>query len=88
MVGNVGKENELPNWLDSFASGQGDIDLYFTSIFFVMTTITTIGYGDTRAVNNYERAFCCCLFMIGVSGTSFIIGSIGSFLSAADTKEA
>ena len=58
------------------------------SIYFVLTTTSTVGYGDIMAFNDYERVYCFCLFFVGITGFSFIIGSIGSFLSAADTKEA
>jgi hypothetical protein len=37
--------------------------IYTSSIYFVVTTITTIGYGDYQIENNIERIFgSICMF--------------------------
>ena len=44
---------------------EGEIYLY--SVYFTVTTITTVGYGDMSAGNNSERIYCVIVMMIGVT---------------------
>ena len=41
-------------------------DLYLTSMYWTMTTISTVGYGDISATNNIERIFCIVTMLAGV----------------------
>ena len=36
-------------------------ELYSVSMYFCITTITTVGYGDISGNNAYERVFCSIL---------------------------
>jgi len=36
-------------------------ELYMVSIYFCVTTLTTIGYGDIHALNYIEMMFCICI---------------------------
>jgi hypothetical protein len=64
-------------------------DLYITSIYFTVTTITTVGYGDISGNHSItERLFSICLMMIGVVAFSFATGSLASILQNYDTQSA
>jgi hypothetical protein len=65
-----------------------DSELYVASFYFVITTITTVGYGDISAFNTTERIFCCILMIIGVLAFSFSTGSLSSVLTQHDSSEA
>lgn len=39
---------------------------YLTSMYWTITTITTVGYGDLSATNNIERIFCIIVMLAGV----------------------
>lgn len=85
--------NDESNWLiEEFGTEWKDeqtaVFLYETSIYFVFTTITTVGYGDISAVNGNERVFCCALQLIGVIGFSFTSGQLSSLLSSVDSNAA
>lgn len=54
--------------------------LYFTALYFSMTTITTVGYGDISATNSTERIICVLLHIIGVLCYSLAAGSLTSIL--------
>lgn len=90
MIGKYSESIGEPSWLEKYANDYDDnsIHIYVMCIYFVLTTTTTVGYGDIMPQNTYEKGYCFILMLIGVSGFSFIIGSIGSILSAVDTKEA
>jgi len=56
------------------------------SIYFTITTVTTIGYGDIKPINTVERIFmiifalfACCLF-------GYIINGVGQILSELDSE--
>jgi hypothetical protein len=68
-------------------------------MYFTVTTITTVGYGDMSAwtrneryesisSNHIFRIFAIILMLIGVCSYSFAIGSITNVLRNLDTKEA
>ena len=42
-----------------------------TSIYFCVTTITTIGYGDIHANNYIEMIFCVVIEITGAMGFSY-----------------
>ena len=57
-------------------------------MYFTVTTILTVGYGDIRAYSNEEKLFCIFLMLIGVLSFSFATGSLSSIISNYDHKEA
>jgi hypothetical protein len=54
--------------------------LYWTSFYFIIATITTVGFGDLRADNYIERSLCIVIMIIGVISFSFATGSLSSIL--------
>lgn len=62
--------------------------LYGASLFFVLTTVTTVGYGDITPCNQLERNFTYCIMSIGVVAFSFASGSLSSIMSNYDSSEA
>lgn len=69
---------------------EGDIFLmpngekYLTSIYFTVTTITTVGYGDVSISTKTEKIFCILSMLVGVISFSFASGSLASILSSID----
>ncbi|OMJ93516.1 hypothetical protein SteCoe_3492 [Stentor coeruleus] len=61
--------------------------LYLTCIYWAITTITTVGYGDITAKTDLEKVIAITLMICGVGFYSFTIGSLSSFLSTVDTRE-
>lgn len=72
----------------SFVDDYGDGDWYLVGIYFIATTVTTVGYGDLNPVNNIERGFCSVLMFIGVIGFSFATGALGSLIASQETAQA
>ena len=73
---------------------EGDIILlpiseqYLTSIYFTVTTITTVGYGDVSISTKMEKIFCILTMLIGVIAFSFASGSLASILQQYDHSNA
>lgn len=70
------------NWI--YIGGYDDLshlDLYVTGVYFAITTIVTVGYGDITAKSTVEKIMCCFLMIIGVVAFSFLTGSLASIIS-------
>ena len=70
-----------PNWLsythniDSFFYSK-----YITSLYFMITTMTTVGYGDIICISFIERIYHIFLLVIGTLLYTFIVSKIGNYL--------
>lgn len=49
------------------------VDLYLTAFYFIITTFSTVGYGDISATNSIEKIFCIIIMVLGV--TAFAAGT-------------
>ena len=61
--------------------------MYMTSVYWTITTLTTVGYGDIVAKNTEERMFTAFIMIIGVFIYSYTIGSLSSLLSNLDARK-
>ncbi len=64
------------------------IDIYVTSIYFTVTTVLTVGYGDICAFNNTEKIFCMGLMIFGVISFSFATGALSTIIQSIDARDA
>jgi hypothetical protein len=61
---------------------------YLRSIYWTITTMTAVGYGDIVPHLNYEYMFTIVVMLIGASTYALIIGNIASLLSSLDSLKA
>lgn len=92
-----GEECETPTWI----AGSYDVDpmnyaknshshLYLISLYYVITTMTTVGYGDISPskINAIEMLFGILLMIGGVVAFSFASATLTSILSTYDNQNA
>ena len=60
--------------------------MYTIGLYWTVTTITTVGYGDISATNTTERIVACIIMVIGVIAFSFSTGALSSIISNADSR--
>lgn len=87
----IGKLNDpdYTNWI----MGKGYLDisnlnLYLVSIYFSVTTLATVGYGDITPCNNTERIVCSLMMLVGIFVYSVTIGSLTNILMNLDRRKA
>jgi hypothetical protein len=65
----------------------GSATQYIRSLYWTITTMTTVGFGDITPNRNIEYVFTSLMMLLGASLYAFIIGNIASLLSKIDTAK-
>ena len=73
------------SWTSSYLEGaainsENRSDLYLTSVYFTITTITTVGYGDFSAGTFTERIVCMFIMLAGVIGFAMASGAVTNYI--------
>ena len=63
-------------------------EIYLASIYFVMQTIATIGFGDIVPVTMTERIYTLLLLLIGVGFYSYIVGNLSNIFKVLEKDKA
>eukprot|EP00940_MAST-03C_sp_MAST-3C-sp2_P000046 g46.t1 len=65
-------------WLfaGGFASERSVVDRYIPSVYYVFTSLTTVGYGDITVKNTSEMIFASVVMLIGSVQYAIILGSV------------
>lgn len=61
---------------------------YLASVYWVLQTLTTVGYGDISAGTDAERIAAVIWMIIGIGFYSFTIGNLSSIINTIDVKAA
>ena len=59
---------------------------YLTSLYFIITTFSTVGYGDISASNSVEKVVCIIAMMVGVAAFSTGTSAITNLLTNYDQE--
>jgi voltage-gated potassium channel len=67
-------------------SGQKVFDSYFTSIWNVVITMTTVGYGDIASISVFGRLISMINAIWGAFIISMLVASIGKIFTPTDNQ--
>ena len=81
--------NQYPNWITELKLENSTfIHIYISSIYYLIATITTVGYGDITPSNQEERLFGLVLLIVGIIVYSFAVAGISNYIKEIDDKNA
>ena len=79
--------NSYPSWIIKLnIQDESYLSLYLTSTYFVIVTITTVGYGDITGNTISEIIFQVLLLIIGTIAYSFIISYFSNYIIKINKK--
>merc|ERR1712048_1122497 len=59
---------------------------YLVAMYWAMTTMTTVGYGDITPGTDWERVYTIFAMIVGGGFYGYVIGSITSIISGLDAN--
>jgi len=79
-------------WVREYDGGSaeyGDVSQqYLFSVYWALTTLTTVGYGDITPTNTMERYYCLFAMLIGAMMFGYMMSTIGSMVTQLDRQAA
>ena len=91
----MGSETDV-TWIDGEVAKMQEIDpnlkeldgnkLYLTSFYFIITTFSTVGYGDISANNFSEKIFCIIVMCVGVTAFAAGTSTLTNLIQNYDTE--
>jgi len=80
-------KNIYPGWIyQSNMQNNNFYDIYITSVYYLMTTLTTVGYGDISVISIHEKYYQIILLMVGTCAYSWIITFISNYIKNNNEK--
>ena len=79
--------NSYPSWINEIkVENQSFSTIYIASVYYLITTITTVGYGDIYGTTIQEIIFQMILLILGTCTYSYIISSVSNFIKKINEK--
>lgn len=74
--------------IDGFESGPADLPPYQSALYWTITTLTTVGYGDIVPSGQGQTAYTMVTMALGAAMYGYIIGNVASLLANIDVVRA
>lgn len=71
--------------LDESTEGRTQVELYIRALYWVLTTMTTVGYGDIVATTVPQYLFTMVLMILGVGTYGYVIANLSSYFGNIDS---
>ena len=82
----IGK-NEFEGWIvKNNLQDKNFGDIYITALYYQMTTLTTVGYGDISATNGFEKVYGIFILIVGTCAYSWILTYISNYIKKNNEK--
>ena len=73
------------SWIDDYM-GYGWDGRYVVSLYWAITTLCTVGYGDIAARNLIEMVFASCIMLLGTLLYGYSINYVGALIDKIDNR--
>ena len=78
--------NPENSWISGYEEPRSKREIYLTSFYFTVTTITTVGYGDMPISTFLEKIIIIFVMIAGVIGFAMASGALTNYISRSDSK--
>ena len=79
--------NSYPNWMTKInIQDEPFLSIYLIALYFIIVTVTTVGYGDIAGNSISEIIFQILLLIVGTISYSFIISYISNYIVKSNQK--
>jgi hypothetical protein len=76
------------NFLHHFRlEGQSNIDIYVANLYWFMTTVSTVGFGEFYPMNFIERLYLSGLMIFSALFFGYLVNAVGKFMIQNQTQE-
>ena len=77
----------FPNWIIQLGLNNDEfIKIYICSLYYIISTVTTVGYGDISTYTCNERLFGIILLIVGIMGYSLTLTNVSSYINKMNSK--
>ncbi len=90
----LSNDEKTPTWTETYDDGrvsQPDVGTsvrYLYAVYWAVTTLTTVGYGDLVPTNDAERGYALCAMLCSALVFGYMISNIGSLVASMDRQAA
>ena len=82
----LGKSN-YPNWIDTLNLGNDEFGkIYICALYYIISTLTTVGYGDISTYTCGERIFGMFILIFGILGYSYSLTNVSNYVEKMKSK--
>ena len=79
--------NDYPNWIIQFNhDNKTFLQLYLIAIYYTITTLTTVGYGDLTCVTPKEKIFGLIMEVVGIFAYSWALTAMSNYVKVLNEK--
>ena len=79
----IDETGETPSWIDEYKD-DGNDGYYLNAMYFAMTTVTTVGYGDEGGANTLEYGISILCVVFGAISFSFAQSALATLMTNYD----
>ena len=66
--------------------GDGLMDSYLSSFYFIMATLCTVGYGDISAITPAEQSFAVVVMLLGATVFAIIVSNTSALVAGMTSQ--
>ena len=88
----LANDEQTPTWTETYDDGriaQAGVSTsvrYLYAVYWAVTTLTTVGYGDLVPTNDAERTYALCAMLCSALVFGYMISNIGSLVASMDRQ--
>lgn len=88
FISDIERRGGTVSWVDIAGLDDDSLSLYASSLYFTMTTLTGVGYGDIHATTTREKFFVVCVQLVSSIGFALFVANISTLLATQRKAQA